>query len=126
MKYAIPVYEGRLSLHFGQSTEFALIDTDAAGNIIDKKVVSTTAHNCGATPVMLSREGVGIVLAGGMGYTPRTVFERAGIEVVLGITESDPEKAVKSHINQTLISGQNVCSHGDQPCGHTHGHGHSH
>ena len=124
MKYAIPTNLGNLSLHFGQSTEFTVVETDTEGKVLHKKTLSAQAHGCGATPMMLAREGVNIVLAGGMGYTPRQVFERAGIQVITGVTEPDPEKAVKAHIGGRLISGANVCGHGDSPCGHHHGHHH--
>jgi predicted Fe-Mo cluster-binding NifX family protein len=127
MKYAIPTNMGNLSLHFGQSTEFTVIETDAENNILHKKTLSAQAHGCGATPMMLAREGVNIVLAGGMGYTPRQVFERAGVQVITGVTEPDPEKAVKDHLEGLLASGANVCGHGDEPCqGHGHAHGHHH
>ena len=98
MKYATPVSGGKLSAHFGQSTEFMLI------------------------AVLLANKGVNVVLAGGMCMGPRLAFERNNIQVVLGVTEMDPEKAVLSHLNQTLISGQNVCEHGDTVCDHASHH----
>jgi predicted Fe-Mo cluster-binding NifX family protein len=121
VKYAIPVHGGRLSPHFGQSTEFMLID--ANGGITSKQTISTRAHRCGSLPRLFASHGVKVVLAGGMGLSPRLAFERSGIEVVLGVSESDPEKAVLAHLNHTLISGQNVCEHGDVTCDHP---GHHH
>ena len=118
MKYAIPVSGGKLSAHFGQSTEFMLIDMDNNGQIVSKQTISTVAHNCGSLPMLLADKGVNVVLAGGMGMAPRLAFERHNIQVVLGVTEIDPEKAVLSHLNQTLVSGQNVCEHGDTVCDH--------
>jgi predicted Fe-Mo cluster-binding NifX family protein len=128
MKYAVPVNNGRLSPHFGQSTEFILIDTDGKNRIIGKEILSTPAHDCGTLPRLLAEHGTKIVLAGGMGYGPRMAFQQNGIDVVLGITEPDPEKAVLAHLNQTLESGQNICEHGDVPCDHEmhqHHHGHA-
>jgi predicted Fe-Mo cluster-binding NifX family protein len=128
MKYAIPIHHGHLSPHFGQSTEFMLIDTDDGG-IVSKETISTAAHNCGSLPRLLADRGAKVVLAGGMGYSPRLAFERSGIQVVLGVAETDPERAVMAHLNRTLISGQNVCEHGDAPCDHSgaqHHYGHGH
>jgi len=116
MKYAIPVSGTQLSSHFGQSTEFMLIDTNRNGQIISKKTISTVAHNCGGLPGLLADQGVKVVLAGGMGLGPRMAFERNGIEVVLGVAEADPEKAVMAHINRTLVSGQNACEHPETVC----------
>jgi len=118
MKYATPVSGGKLSAHFGQSTEFMLIDVGNNGQIVSKQTISTVAHNCGSLPMLLADKGVNVVLAGGMGMAPRLAFERHNIQVVLGVTEIDPEKAVLSHLNQTLVSGQNVCEHGDTLCDH--------
>jgi len=122
MKYAIPVSRGKLSAHFGQSTEFMLIDIDDSGKMIRKETMSTVAHNCGGLPMLLADKGTNIVLAGGMGMGPRLAFERNNIQVVLGVTEIDPEKAVLSHFDKTLVSGQNVCEHGDTICDHASHH----
>lgn len=124
MKYAIPVSGAQLSSHFGQSTEFMIIDTNRNGQIISKKTISTVAHNCGGLPGLLADQGVKVVLAGGMGLGPRMAFERNGIEVVLGVTEPDPEKAAMAHLNRTLVSGQNVCEQGDTICDHPDQHHH--
>jgi predicted Fe-Mo cluster-binding NifX family protein len=105
-----------------------LIDA-ADGVITGKETIATGAHNCGSLPRLLAQHGVGVVLAGGMGFSPRMAFQSSGIDVVLGVAESDPEKAVLSHLSHTLSTGNNVCEHGDEPCDHSgehhHGHGHS-
>jgi predicted Fe-Mo cluster-binding NifX family protein len=121
MKYAIPTSGGKLSQHFGQSTEFMIIEVGANGKISSKKTVSTIAHNCGSLPQLLSELGAKTVLAGGMGMGPRMAFESRGIEVVLGVAETDPEKAVLANINHTLVIGQNTCGHPDEVCDHSEG-----
>ena len=118
MKYAIPVYEGHLSSHFGQSTEFLLLDVDANGRVTKRETLSVAPHSCGTLPEQLAAHGVGAVLAGGMGMGPRLAFQVNNVEVVLGVAETDPEKAAVSHFNRTLKAGQNVCEHGDTVCDH--------
>lgn len=126
MKYAIPIQDGQVSMHFGQSTAFMIVDTDGR-QILKQEMISTVAHNCGSLPEMLSAMGVKVVLAGGMGLAPRMAFERRGVEVVMGVTELDPGKAVLAHLSHTLVSGQNVCDHGDTSCEHQgEHHGHTH
>ena len=122
MKYAIPVYAGRLSMHFGQSEEFMLIDIDTKGNVTGRETISVAPHNCGGTPIVLADKGAKVVLAGGMGMGPRMAFDRHNIQVVLGVMEPDPEKAALAHFNRTLVSGQNVCQHGDSICDHSGNH----
>ncbi len=121
MKYAVPVHMGELSLHFGQSTEFMIIETDEKG-ILNQQTISTAAHNCGSLPALLAAREVKVVLAGGMGLAPRMALERNGVEVILGVSETDPRKAVLSHLSRTLVSGQNVCDHGNTVCDHGHHH----
>ena len=126
MKYAIPVNGGGLSAHFGQSTEFVLIDVDEEGRLANRETMTVAPHSCGGTPRLLADKGVNVVLAGGMGLGPRLAFERCNIQVVLGVTEPDPGKAVQGHFNHTLVSGQNACEHGDSICDHAGQHQQGH
>jgi predicted Fe-Mo cluster-binding NifX family protein len=112
---------GELSAHFGQSTEFMIIETDDKA-IVSRETISTAAHNCGSLPSLLAARGVKVVLAGGMGLAPRMALERSGVEVILGVSERDPQKAVTAHLTHNLVSGQNVCEHGDAVCDHGHHH----
>jgi uncharacterized protein len=121
MKYAMPVSGGRLMSHFGQANEFMLLDVGQDGKVMRKETIAVTPHSCGTLPGELAKRGVSVVLAGGMGMGPRMAFQRSNIEVVLGVTESDPEKAVVAHVNHTLENGANVCEHGDTICDHTKG-----
>jgi predicted Fe-Mo cluster-binding NifX family protein len=120
MKYAMPVYAGQLMPHFGRADEFMLLDVDKGGKVTCKETISVVPHSCGTLPAELARRGVGVVLAGGMGMGPRMAFQQSDIEVVLGVTESDPERAVVAHARHTLKSGFNVCGHGDAACDHHH------
>jgi predicted Fe-Mo cluster-binding NifX family protein len=108
MRYAIPVSHGRLSPHFGQSTQFMLIDT-SDGHVTGKETISVEAHMCGSISRLLADRGVNVVLAGGMGLSPMLAFDRDGIEVVSGVAETNPEKAVLAHLNGTLVSGKDIC-----------------
>lgn len=118
MKYALPVSGGRLMAHFGQADEFMIMDVAEDGRIMSRETIDVMPHSCGTLPGVLAGRGVNVVLAGGMGMGPRMAFMRSDIEVVLGVTEPDPEKAVVAHLNHTIISGANICGHGDTPCDH--------
>jgi len=112
MKYAIPVNGGKLSAHFGHCEQFALFDVDEQKKEITKKeLITAPEHQPGLLPAWLAEKGVSVVIAGGMGPMAQEIFQQNGISVVLGATESDPEKAVLSHINGTLAIGDNVCDH---------------
>jgi predicted Fe-Mo cluster-binding NifX family protein len=120
LKYAIPVNEGRLSPHFGQSTAFMLVDVDGRGKVGGKEMLDVAPHSCGSLPQTLAQRGVGVVLAGGMGLGPRLAFQSFNIEVVLGVAESDPAKAAALHAAGKLAAGTNACEHGETVCDHGH------
>lgn len=120
MKYAMPVSDGQLASHFGMATEFMLLDVGQDGRVTKKETIDVIPHSCGTLPGELAKRGVRVVLAGGMGMGPRMAFQQSNIEVVLGVSEPDPEKAVAAHAGHTLVSGANVCDHGDTICDHNH------
>jgi predicted Fe-Mo cluster-binding NifX family protein len=120
MKYAIPVSEGRLSTHFGQSSAFMLLDVDQKGKVVKQETIHVAPHSCGSLPRELAQRGVGVVLAGGMGMGPRLAFQASNIEVVLGVSESDPARAASLHATGGLDGGANACEHGDTMCDHGH------
>ena len=110
MRFAVPISSGVLSLHFGHSEQFALIDVDAEKKeIINREVIELPGHSCGSLVDLLAARDVSAVIAGGMGTTPRRLFQENGIGVVLGALESDPEKAVLDYMNGILATGDNAC-----------------
>ncbi|MFC2072729.1 NifB/NifX family molybdenum-iron cluster-binding protein [Chloroflexota bacterium] len=112
MKYAIPVSGGTMSPHFGHCEQFALFDVEEQKKeIINKELIASPEHQPGLLPKWLAEKGVSVVIAGGMGPRAQDIFHQNGISVVLGAMESDPEKAVLSHIYDTLATGDNVCDH---------------
>lgn len=112
MRYAVPVTGGVLSPHFGHCESFALIDVDEKNKIIQKKeFVAAPAHQPGLLPEWLAKQKVSVILAGGMGSRAQELFQQYQIGVVVGVMESDPEKAVLSHLNYILATGGNVCDH---------------
>ena len=112
MKYAVPVNGGILSQHFGHCEHFALIDVDESKKeIISKELVQPPEHQPGILPPWLAQQGVNCIIAGGMGMHAQELFKMHGVEVVIGAQENDPEKAVLSHLQGKLDTGDNICDH---------------
>lgn len=112
MRYAVPVTNGELSSHFGHSESFALIDVDEnKKEIIKKELVQSPPHQPGLLPPWLAEQGANIIIAGGMGSRAQQLFQQNNIQVIIGVMESDPEKAVLSHMNGILTTGDNICDH---------------
>ena len=112
MKYAVPVSGEVICSHFGHCEYFALIDVDEVKKeIVKKELIPSPEHQPGLLPTWLAEKGVSLVIAGGMGMNAQNLFQQKGVKVVLGALESDPEKAVLSHLNDTLNTGGNICDH---------------
>ena len=112
MKYAVPVSGGVMCSHFGHCEQFALIDVDEKNKeIIRQELVTAPEHEPGLFPKWLAEKGAARVIAGGMGMRAQGLFRENGIEVIVGAMESDPEKAVLTHLSGSLTTGNNVCDH---------------
>ena len=118
MKYAIPVSGGMLSPHFGHCEQFAFFDVDEQEKITHKEFIASPEHQPGLLPVWLAERGATVVIAGSMGPMAQNLLEQHGIGVVLGAVESDPERAVLSHLNGDLATTDNACDHGHSECTH--------
>ncbi len=113
MKIAIPLAEGRLSVHFGHCQEFALFDVD-----IEKKEIigqerepAPEDHAPGALPNWLIDKGVNMVIASGMGSRAIGILEQRGIKVNIGTPSDEPEKVIKLYLDGSLELGENICDH---------------
>jgi len=112
MRYAIPVSGGIVSPHFGHCEYFALIDADEKRReIIRKELVPSPEHQPGLLPGWLAEQGVAVVIASGMGSRAQGLFQQHRIGVIVGAVESDPERAVLSHLNGQLPTEGNICDH---------------
>ncbi len=69
-------------------------------------------------PRWLNEQGANVIIAGGIGHRAISLFDQAGIKVVAGAPVGDPETLVTSYLNNTLTSGENLCSGGhEHQCG---------
>jgi len=69
--------------HFGQAPSFTIVDIKTD----DVKVVSNTSEHyggIGTPPELLSKEGVEVMLCGGLGPKAVKMFEGFGVEVYIG------------------------------------------
>ena len=112
MRIAIPLADGKLTMHFGHCESFALIDVDTASkNILGREDVVPPPHQPGLLPPWIAERGAKLVIAGGMGQRAISLFAEQGITVVVGAPADTPEKLVASYLAGTLETGGNVCDH---------------
>ena len=111
-RYAIPVSEGKLCMHFGHSENFVFIDYDMdKKEIIKNEIKNPPPHEPGVLPKWLHDQNVDIIISGGMGSRAQKLFMDAGIQVISGAQVEEPEKLVLDHVNDDLVLGDNVCDH---------------
>ena len=110
MRFAVPMAQGKMSLHFGHCESFALISVED-GKVTGREDVQPPAHEPGALPRFLAARGVNVVIAGGMGRRAIGLFGENGIEVVVGAARKEPEDLVRDYLAGTLESTGNICDH---------------
>jgi predicted Fe-Mo cluster-binding NifX family protein len=112
MRFAIPLADGQLCLHFGHCEEFALIDVDASTRtIIGQTRVTPPPHEPGLLPRWLHEQGATTIIAGGMGMRAQQLFAQSAITVVTGAPVATPEALVTAYLAETLETGANTCDH---------------
>jgi len=95
MKIAIPLAEGKLTMHFGHCDSFALVDVDPqTKKIIKTEELLAPPHQPGLLPPWLAERGAKMIIAGGMGQRAQQLFAQQGIQVVVGAPSETPEKLI--------------------------------
>ncbi|MBN2437262.1 MAG: NifB/NifX family molybdenum-iron cluster-binding protein [Deltaproteobacteria bacterium] len=112
VRVAVPLAEGRLSVHFGHCQQFALFDTDPeARKILDETIVDAPPHEPGLLPTWLKEKGADVILAGGMGSRAQELFQQKGIQVIIGAPSGVASQVVMDYLSGALKTGANVCDH---------------
>jgi len=112
MRIAIPLAQGRLSLHFGHCEEFAIVDVDEQTKKISNVVkLQPPAHQPGVLPQWLREQKADIIIAGGMGQRAQQLFAQNNIKVVIGASGQAPEELATAYLNDSLETGENICDH---------------
>jgi ATP-binding protein involved in chromosome partitioning len=112
MKIAIPLADGKLSMHFGHCERFALVEVDPSlKKIVQREDLEAPPHEPGLLPKWLAERGANLIIAGGMGQRAQDLFCEQGIEVIIGAPAETPENLVNSYLAGILKGGENVCDH---------------
>jgi ATP-binding protein involved in chromosome partitioning len=112
LRIAIPVANGKLSMHFGHCESFAFVDVDQDERVIlEREDIDAPPHQPGLLPSWLAEHGANMIIAGGMGQRAQGLFSQNGIEVIVGAPGETPEHLVSDYLAGTLEFGENVCDH---------------
>ncbi|MBN2512684.1 MAG: hypothetical protein JXB18_07070 [Sedimentisphaerales bacterium] len=110
MRVAIPLTQGKLSLHFGQCDQIAILEVNH-GQIISRTDEVPPAHEAGLLQRWLYGTGVNIIFAGGMEPGTRKLFSRNGIQVIAGGQEKTPDVLISEYLQNKLQAGANLSDH---------------
>ena len=112
MKIAIPLAEGRLSMHFGHCEQFAIVTVDAQDKkILETETLTPPLHEPGVLPRWLHELGAEVIIAGGMGQRAQELFAQNGITVVVGARCQPANEIATDYLSGTLEAGENLCDH---------------
>ncbi|WP_319508572.1 NifB/NifX family molybdenum-iron cluster-binding protein [uncultured Methanolobus sp.] len=125
MKLCIPAIgqngiEDTVGQHFGKVSYYTLYDTETKEATV---IPNTSEHNggTGLPPEIMAKEGVDIMLCGGLGRKAVVMFEQSGIEVYIGATGT-----IQDAINAWESSGLKKATQDNSCSGHGHDEGHDH
>ncbi len=110
MKIAISTDGNFVSAHFGRCPSFTIVDIQN-NEIISKSVIDNPGHHPGFLPQFLHENGVGAIVAGGMGQRALGLFQEVDIKVIVGIDGSIDE-AIDKIVKGTLKGGESLCNPG--------------
>jgi len=112
MRIAIPLVQGKLSLHFGHCDQFAIFDVDDnSKKVINRKDAAPPGYEPGVLPRWLHENNVTVIIAGGMGQRAQQLLSDNGIKVIIGASNGSPEEIVSAFLEDKLDTGDNICDH---------------
>ena len=112
MRIAVPLVQGKLSLHFGHCDQCAIFDIDDnTKKVINRKDATPPGYEPGMLPKWLHENNVGVIIAGGMGQRAQQLFAQNDIKVVIGASGQVPEELVSAFLENRLETGDNICDH---------------
>jgi ATP-binding protein involved in chromosome partitioning len=112
IRIAIPLAQGKLSLHFGHCDQFTIFDIDDdVGKVINRKDTTPPAHAPGVLPKWLHENNISVIIAAGMGQSAQQLLAQNNIKVVIGVSDQAPEELVSAYLGNTLETGDNICDH---------------
>jgi predicted Fe-Mo cluster-binding NifX family protein len=113
MKLAIMLYGTRVSPRFGYSQGVMIVEVGDHQEI-HNKTLETEDYYPEQIPLVLGKEGVEVVIAGGMNRHFQELFRSQGIQVIWGII-GEANDALAAFKDGQLTPGMGCCPEGRRP-----------
>ena len=113
MKVAIMLYGTRVSPRFGYSQGVMVVEVSGHREI-RRKTLETASYYPEQIPVVLTKEGVEVVISGGMNKHFQNLFRLRGIEVIWGII-GEADEVLQVFKSGQLTPGMGCCPEERRP-----------
>ena len=113
MKVAIMLYGTRVSPRFGYSQGVMIVEVSGHQEI-RRKTLEAEDYYPEQIPVVLGKEGVEVVISGGMNKHFQNLFRSRGIQVMWGII-GEADDALAAFKADQLAPGMGCCPEGRRP-----------
>ena len=124
MKIAVTYENGNVYQHFGHTQQFCLYQVEN-GAVTARQIVDTDGQGHGALAGFLVRQGVEVLICGGIGGGARSALAAAGIQLYGGVS-GRVEDAVQRYLRGGLAYDPAACcAHHPEGEAHACGEGHS-
>ena len=124
----MPLVNGGLSEHFGQSQALAFVDVnDATREVMSIDIVPLKHHACGLIPSLIHQRNAKAVVLVGIGGRPLMMLQEAGVEVFVGKPGAAPYDLAHAWAEGRLRADYQPCNHHegeDHVCHGEHGEHH--
>lgn len=110
MILAVPYENGEVFQHFGKSKEFQLFDIDN-GAIQSERIILNEGSGHGALADLLGKQGVTVLLCGGIGDGAKQALADWGIRVLAGV-QGEVKQIVQDYLADRLVVMEGAtCNH---------------
>ena len=110
MKLAIMLYGTRVSPRYGYSQGVLIVEVSSQGEFV-RKTLEIGKYYPEKIPELLSKEGVKVVISGGMNQHFQNLFRLRGIDVIWGII-GEADDVLADFMNDRLSPGMGCCPAG--------------
>ena len=107
MKVAIPLYGNRVSPRFGYTRDFLIAELEGKKEI-DRKILTMDIDHPGRMADRLAKEGVTLILSGGMNPYFQEQFRFRNIAVIWGLI-GEAEDVLAMYMDGQVFSGMGPC-----------------
>ena len=123
VKFAIPVVDGRISGHFGETKSFAIVEANRQTHaMVRTRILAAPPHEPGSLPRWLREQGIQILIVGdnGIGRRALDYLVHHGIQVFAGEPGTSVESLIAACLEGRLPQMRRSCDKQHEPADQVH------